>query len=149
MVILQTRLSHLISKQGLIVLTLQAGSVTTYCYSSGLFTWNHLFVNFLLFWILPWPKTLRQPRIRTLIGRCLIVWYCARSLTISAQRIATERDFCPALVIEHIKQCSLKLLSTSWFSTVSIFLARVVLPQVGRLVAEYACAIHLLDVCHQ
>ena len=42
----------------------------------------------------------------TLIWRCLIAWYQARSWTISTQRTATERNFCPVLVIKHIEQCS-------------------------------------------
>ena len=54
-------------------------------------------------------KKMRRPRIMMSIGRCLIVWYRARSRTTGAQRRATEHDFRirPALVIERIEQRSL------------------------------------------
>ena len=48
--------------------------------------------------------------------------YRARWRTISAQCTATERDFCPALMIEYIEQCSFYVMILGCL----IFLARVV-----------------------
>ena len=70
--------------------------------------------------ILPWPKKLRQPRNMTSIGRCSIVWY--RPWYRDHEWSAPNAQPLNAIfALRPWSSSSNSVLSTSWFSSVSIF----------------------------